>query len=229
MNELNQRPQSFKPEAAPVTPYQRAADEWDRRIGSAVVQAKNWRLATLLISGLACLLGAGLVYQSAKSTVSPYVVQVDRDGAVQAVGPARQTNYRPGRPVIEYFLVQFVTKVRSVPLDPVVVKSQWLSAYDYLRQGAANTLNEIALREEPFSKIGLETVSVRLKSVVPLSSDSYQVRWEETTYGKEGVTISTKGMTGVFYIEIVPPTDEQKLRANPLGLFIRQFSWSRDV
>ena len=28
----------------PVTPYQRAAQVWDERIGSARVQAKNWRL-----------------------------------------------------------------------------------------------------------------------------------------------------------------------------------------
>lgn len=29
----------------PATPYQRAAQAWDDRIGSARVQAKNWRLA----------------------------------------------------------------------------------------------------------------------------------------------------------------------------------------
>src|SRR3546814_2337696 len=38
----------------PVTPYQRAAQVWDDRIGSARVQEKNWRFAffgALLISG----------------------------------------------------------------------------------------------------------------------------------------------------------------------------------
>jgi len=29
---------------APETPYQRAAQAWDDRIGSARVQARNWRL-----------------------------------------------------------------------------------------------------------------------------------------------------------------------------------------
>jgi len=28
----------------PVTPYQKAAQVWDERIGSARVQARNWRL-----------------------------------------------------------------------------------------------------------------------------------------------------------------------------------------
>lgn len=229
MNEFNTPALSYKPESAPVTPYQRAADEWDRRIGTARVQAENWRYAALSALALAMLLTGGLVSQSVKSTVTPYVVQVNGDGVVQAVGPARQTNFRPGKPVIEYFIVQFITKVRSLPLDPVVAKNQWLSAYDFLRKSAANTLNEIAVREQPFSKIGQETVSVRVKSVVTLSKDSVQVRWEESSFSKEGVSTGVKGMTGIFNIEITPPTDERKLRANPLGLFIRQFSWSRDV
>jgi len=229
MKEFQAQTANYKPAQAPVTPYQRAAEEWDDRIGNARVQARNWRLAALSTTALAAILAGGLVFQSAKSTVTPYVVQVNSDGIVQAIAPARQINYRPGKPVIEHFLIQFITNVRSLPLDPVVAKNQWLTAYDYLRKGAANTLNEIANREQPFAKIGQETVAVHVKSVVPLSKDTYQIRWEETDFSKEGVSTGTKGMTGIFNIELVPPTDERKLRVNPLGLFIKQFSWSRDV
>ena len=41
----------------PVTPYQKAAQVWDERIGSARVQARNWRLMAfgcLLLSRRAC-------------------------------------------------------------------------------------------------------------------------------------------------------------------------------
>lgn len=229
MNELLKPMESYKPGAAPITPYQKAAFEWDQRIGTARVQAKNWRLAALATIAYATLATAGLLFQSTKATVTPYVVQVNSDGVVQAVGPAQQTSYQPARPVIEYFIVQFVTNVRSLPLDPVLAKSHWLSAYSFLTKSAANTLSEIAVREQPFAKIGEETVDVRIKSVLPLTRESYQVRWEETSFGKEGVSLAVKGMTGIFYIELAPPTDEKKLKANPLGLFIRQFSWSRDV
>ena len=41
----------------PVTPYQRAAQVWDDRIGSARVQAKNWRLMSFGSLGLAVCLG----------------------------------------------------------------------------------------------------------------------------------------------------------------------------
>ena len=46
----------------PVTPYQRAAQVWDDRIGSARVQAKNWRLAFFGCLALSGGLSGGLVW-----------------------------------------------------------------------------------------------------------------------------------------------------------------------
>src|SRR6266568_3229606 len=73
---------------APETPYQRAAQVWDERIGSARVQASNWRLMAfgcLLLSGG---LASAVVWQSIRGTVTPWVVQVDRLGQAKAVEPA---------------------------------------------------------------------------------------------------------------------------------------------
>ena len=69
----------------PETPYQRAAQAWDERIGSARVQARNWRLMALGELGLIAGLAGALVWQSARGTVVPWVVQVDRLGQAQAV------------------------------------------------------------------------------------------------------------------------------------------------
>ena len=70
------------------TPYQRAGQVWDDRIGSARVQAKNWRLAFFGMLALSGGLAAGLVCQSARGTITPWVVQVDRLGQAQEVAPA---------------------------------------------------------------------------------------------------------------------------------------------
>ena len=47
---------------APVTPYQKAAQVWDERLGSARVQARNWRLLAfgclVLVGGLSLQLAA---------------------------------------------------------------------------------------------------------------------------------------------------------------------------
>src|SRR5690348_13666860 len=87
----------------PVTPYQRAAQAWDERIGSARVQARNWRLAAfgglILSSGLS----AGLLWQSMQSRVVPFVVAVDRLGEPRAIAPADR-DYRPTDAQIAWFL-----------------------------------------------------------------------------------------------------------------------------
>ena len=38
---------------APVTPYQKATQVWDERLGSARVQARNWRFMAFGALGLA--------------------------------------------------------------------------------------------------------------------------------------------------------------------------------
>src|SRR6202051_5186359 len=79
---------------APETPYQKAAQVWDERIGSVRIQASNWRLMAfgcLLLSGG---LASGLVWQSVRGTVTPWVVQVDRLGEAQAVAAA-DSSYQP--------------------------------------------------------------------------------------------------------------------------------------
>src|SRR3546814_4692725 len=78
----------------PDTPYQRAGQLWDERIGSARVQAKNWRLMAFGGLGLTIGLSSALVWQSMQSRVVPYVVEVDKLGQAQAVTPA-DADYRP--------------------------------------------------------------------------------------------------------------------------------------
>ena len=92
----------------PTTPYQRAAQAWDDRIGSARVQARNWRLmafGSLILSGG---LGSALVWTSATGRIVPWVVQVDRLGAAQVIAPA-DAYYQPTDPQIAYHLARFTS------------------------------------------------------------------------------------------------------------------------
>src|SRR5450432_3528707 len=97
----------------PETPYQKAAQLWDERIGSARVQAKNWRLMSFGSLGLAIAMAGGLIWQSMQSRVTPYVIEVDKLGEVQAVGPASQS-YHPTDAEFAWYLARFITDVRSL-------------------------------------------------------------------------------------------------------------------
>src|SRR5687768_970915 len=85
----------------PITPYQAAQQVWDDRLGSARVQARNWRLIAFGGLALSFVMAAGLMWQSTRSIVTPYVVEVDTQGAVRAVGAATEA-YRPTDAQIAY-------------------------------------------------------------------------------------------------------------------------------
>lgn len=211
----------------PITPYQKAAQVWDERLGSARVQARNWRLAALAAIGLSALLGGTLAAVIGRSGVVPYVVEVDRLGEVRAVGPALEA-YQPSDAQIAHFLARFIENVRSLSIDPVIVRTNWLHAYDYVTDRGAQSLNEYAREADPFTKIGAKTATAEVTSVVRASGDSFEIRWKENTY-ENGTVAKTERFTGVVTVILKTPTNAETLRKNPLGLYVHSLNWSRDL
>ncbi|WP_257549261.1 conjugal transfer protein TrbF [Sphingopyxis sp. DBS4] len=208
------------------TPYSRAGQIWDNRLGSARAQAHNWRLMALggllITTGLA----AALVWQSLQSRVVPYVVEVDRLGEARAVAPA-VTGYRPTDPQIAWHLGRFVANVRARSLDPVLMRENWLSAYDFATDRAALFLGEYARAADPFADVGRRTVSVQVTSVVRASDTSFQVKWTEREY-ERGSLSGTSRWTAMLGVKLRPPRSAETLRKNPLGLYVDAIDWSRE-
>ncbi|GAA0864973.1 MULTISPECIES: conjugal transfer protein TrbF [Sphingomonadales] len=211
----------------PETPYQRAGQLWDERIGSARAQAKNWRLMAFGGLFLTTGLSGALVWQSMQSRVVPYVVEVDALGQAQAVAPAAK-DYRPTDPQIAWFLGRFITGVRARSLDPVLMRENWLSAYDFATERASLFLGEYARTSNPFADVGRKTVSVQVTSVVRASDTSFQVKWTEQQY-ERGSLASTSRWTAMLTVKIKPPRLADVLRKNPLGLYVDAIDWSREL
>lgn len=211
----------------PATPYQVAAQVWDERIGSARVQAKNWRLMAFGCLVLALLMAGGLMWRSAQSIVTPYVVEVDKQGQVRAVGEA-VTPYQPTDAQVAYHLARFITLVRSLSIDPVVVRQNWLDAYDYTTDKGAAVLNDFARTHDPFTRIGKESVAVQITSVIRVSDSSFSVRWSEQRF-VGGASAGTERWNAVIAIVQQTPRTEQRLRKNPLGIYVNGLSWSREL
>lgn len=209
------------------TPYQRAAQVWDERIGSARVQARNWRLMAFGSLVLAGGFATALVWQSTRGTVVPWVVQVDKLGQAQAVAPAA-ADYRPTDPQIAWHLARFIEEVRSIPDDPVVVRRNWLAAYDHTTDRGAVVLNDYARANDPFGKVGKEQVSVEISSVIRASPNSFRVAWIERTY-ENGSLSGTARWTAIMTVVIQQPHTADKLRANPLGVYVNAINWSKEL
>ena len=211
----------------PQTPYQRAAQVWDERIGSARVQARNWRIMAFGSLFLSAGFAAALVWQSARGTVVPWVVQVDRLGQAQSVAPAT-ADYRPTDPQVAWHLARFIEQVRSIPADPIIVRQNWLRAYEWTTDRGAASLNDYARANDPFAKVGRQQIAVEVSSVLRASPDSFRVAWTEKRY-ENGQLAGSERWTAILTIVIQTPRDAERLRANPLGIYVNAISWSREM
>ena len=211
----------------PETPYQRAAQVWDERIGSARVQAKNWRLMAFGCLILSAGFASALVLQSARGTVVPWVVEVDRTREAPAVEPAT-ADYRPTDPQIAFHLARFIEQVRSLPADPIIVRQNWLRTYEFTTDRGAVALNDYARSADPFSRVGRQQVAVEVSSVIRASPDSFRVAWTERRY-ENGQLAGTERWTAILTVVIQAPRDAERLRRNPLGVFVNAINWSKEL
>ncbi|MBO0127959.1 MULTISPECIES: conjugal transfer protein TrbF [Agrobacterium] len=211
----------------PETPYQKAAQIWDERIGSARVQARNWRFMAFGSLILSAGFAAALVWQSTRGTVVPWVVQVDKLGQAQTVAAAT-ADYRPTDPQVAWHLARFIEQVRSTPADPIIVRQNWLRAYDWTTDRGATALNDYARSNDPFTKVGKQQVAVEVSSVIRASPDSFRVAWIERRY-ENGQLSTTERWTAILTIVLQAPRDAERLKANPLGIYVNAISWSREM
>ncbi|MEQ8451128.1 MAG: conjugal transfer protein TrbF [Nitratireductor sp.] len=211
----------------PETPYQKAAQVWDERIGSARVQARNWRLMAFGCLILTTGFASALVWQSTRGTVVPWVVQVDTHGEAQAVAPAA-ADYEPTDPQLAFHLARFIENVRAIPADPIIVRQNWLRAYDFTTDRGAVALNDYARANDPFTKVGEQQVTVEVSSVIRASPNSFRVAWSERHY-ENGQLSATERWTAILTIVVQPPRNAERLQKNPLGIYVNAINWSKEL
>lgn len=209
------------------TPYRRAEQVWDERIGSARQQALNWRRAAFAGLSVAAIMGAGLIYQSAKASVIPYIVEVDQVGKVRLVGSPTTQDWQPKESVKHYFLEQWLKDVRELSSDRQVVRQNWLSAYNGVTQQARTQLDSFAQEYKPFERLGEQTRQVEILSINKTSPESYRVEWREDVFEKGGYLDRSETYVGVLKLAHRPPKSVEVLRKNPLGLYVDHVSWSK--
>jgi type IV secretory pathway TrbF-like protein len=152
---------------------------------------------------------------------------VNKLGEAQAVSPGT-AGYRPTDPQVAFHLARFIEEVRGIAADPIVVRENWLKAYDFATDKGALALNDYARTNDPFAQIGKIQVAVDVSSVIRASPDSFRVAWTERHY-QDGSLAGTERWSAILTIVVQPPRTPDALRKNPLGLFVNAINWSKEL
>lgn len=210
--------------------YEKAKYEYLEHISKTTATLHSWKLIAISCLAITTLAVGGMTYLSTRSSLIPYVIEVDELGNAKGINPAYQITYNPNEQNIEFYLREFVKNSRWVSMDMVLQGVFYRKSISLLGEEAANKFREIVRNEnlEQMITDGL-TRDVNIKSINKVSGtkSSYQITWEETVY-HEGNVIDENKLVGIFAIKIEQPTTLEELENNPLGIKIVDYHITKE-
>ena len=208
------------------TNYEKAVEAFENQLLNISKALHTWKILAFICLGIAFLALSGNIYLSTRSTLIPYVIEVDEAGNAKAINPAYQKNYEPKEEFLIYSLKEFVRNFRWISLDPVVQNSLYSKAMNLLTEPMQEKLKEISL-EENLSNLMQEkyTRDVQINSAIKVAGtkNTYQIKWREILHSSSGDILLNKALVGIFTISIEQSKTLQELDRNPLGVYIVDF------
>jgi len=213
-----------------ASPYVAARREWNERYGSYIATSKMWRgvaVASLVIAAVAV---GGVVHFASQNKLIPYVVEVNADGNTVQVYEADKM-MPADRRVVRAQLAQFVQDVRSVSSDVAVQRRAVERAYSHLSADmpAYTAVNTWMRQNVPFERAKEQTVVVEVRQVLPLSENTWRIEWIERPRSRNGEAMQPTKWTGTTTVVTGGDVDARTIMFNPVGLYVREFDWSRDL
>lgn len=205
---------------AKPNPYLDARKEWMERYGSYIARARQWRLACMCALAAAGVCGAGLAVLAGQQKVVPYVVAVGELGEAVAVGRADRAAVADER-VVRSTLARWIRNTRTVYPDPGAQRDMVDQAYAFIdrRSEAYAQLNDFFRANNPFDAASR---SVEIISMLPTGGGAWRAEWREIPDPGAG---PPEEYIATISITLSPPTTDEAVLANPLGVFVVYFQW----
>ena len=218
-----------------ANPYLNARRAWNEHAGAIIGSRRIWQ--TVALASLLIAVGAlgGIVHLARQSKFVPYVVEVDTLGQAVAVGRADIAAEADDR-IVHATLAAFIRDVRMVSFDRNAQNDAIWRVFSMLQSGdpAIGKITDYMKDPvtSPAKRASEFSVGVEISSVLRQTRDTWEITWTERVWNRQGVRTEQYRMRGLLTISIIPPTTattEEEIRKNPMGIFVRDFTWSRIV
>jgi type IV secretion system protein VirB5 len=207
-------------------PYLAARAEWLERYGGYIKSRNQWRMTAFVCLTMAILSVGGNVIQTLQHKVVPYVVEVDRLGKVIAVERADQVGAVPPR-VIQASIATSISDWRTVTADFSLQEKMIKRLSAHIAGPAKGVLKAWYEQNSPYERAKDMLIGVKIKGVpLPVSAESWRIEWTETIRNHSGVAMLSASYEATIAISITPPTTEDRILKNPMGVYIIGLSWA---
>jgi len=218
-----------------------ARHEFANAFGDLAKGKRTWQLMAYALAGLLALVTLAYVQLASSVRIVPYVVQVDKLGAVTAAGAASLMRTPEDR-LVAAQLAAFVRNVRTVlPTVSIAAQVEMMQrGYALVDQSspAAGNLNTYFADPQHDPRVLGQTLTrqVRVTSLLPVPAEdrpsaraarTWKVRWTETELPLQaGILTHTTAWEGYLTVVLRPPTTVEAVQDNPLGIFITALNWT---
>lgn len=216
-------------------PYLSARRTWNDHMRGVQASRGMWQLLAILCLMITLASIAGVIYIGSQSKFIPYIVRVDKLGEALAVSRADQAQVLDER-IVHAALASFIQDLRVVTPDVALQRKAIFRTYALLSSGdpaihKANQWYNAVAENNPFKRAETSTVNAEIVSVLPQSSETWQVDWLEKVYDRQGqpveVPYQMRALIRIYQKPATQTTTEEEIRNNPLGIYVQDFSWSR--
>ena len=174
-------------------------------------------IAQGLLSGVPSLSATGAMQQTV-----PVLVNVMPTGEAVYIGEVRQgAGIQVPEAAIHFQLRRFVTNLRSISTDPMVLYNNINECFAMVTNTFAPIMTNTLRSASPFELVGRVRRQVEISSIIRTTGASYQIDWYELSIYGAG-TQRTARFRAIATIVLLPP-DPSTIRLNPLGIFIENF------
>lgn len=217
-------------------PWLAARRTWNDHMAAVVSARRNWQIIGILSLLIALSAIGGIIHIGSQSKFVPYVIEVDKIGQAVAVTPVYRADAADTR-VIHATIAAFISDARMVTPDIALQRQAIFRLYAHLNASdpATARMNEWLNGTEdsnPFKRAEKITASIEIISVLPQTPDTWQVDWTETIRDRNGIRQDAFRMRALVTVYTVPAnnsTTEEQIRNNPLGIYVREISWSKQI
>jgi type IV secretion system protein VirB5 len=229
------KPTKTVPSQGTPHPYLNARRSWNSHVGSLIASRTLWQAVALISLLIAFAAVGGVVYIGSQSKFVPYVVEVNKLGEAMAVAPASQADKVDQR-IVRAATAEFIVNARTVTPDIAMQRRAIFKIYALMKSGSAATRKMTAFLNgsadtNPFKRAEKQTVNVEVVSAIPQTSNTWQVDWVETQRTRKGEIMGKpyrmRALLNVGSNTMPPDVTDDQIRLNPMGIYISDYSWSK--
>lgn len=195
------------------------------------VNANNWRKMCLSLMIVVVFLSGALIKIALTKKVTTFVVEKSgtKYTVVGDVSSIAETQKKVSEQEVIYFLNEVIDGIKGLPRNTEVYEKNYRKALSYLSRSAAKKIDNYLKEEDYVKKVeNGKTVEISFNTGDKISDSTYQIRWRQTTYAKDGTVESNINYSAILTITFTD-VSEKTLYVNPLGLMIVDFSQKEEM